>query len=295
MQGPQVKEIARGRWQSLLPLFGIDSRLLDGKHHACPCCGGHDRFRFINTNKDGTYVCNQCGAGDGFKLVQSVTGLNFASIAEKIRKEAGHVAVDKHRDEPDEGASRAAMARLWQAARPLKAGSIVSHYLTARTGQTRSSSALREDGNVLIARVSDAKDRGVNLHRTFVPRDGWTPGVSMKRLLMRGTLPDGCAVRLWPAGEVLGIAEGIETAISASRLFDDIPVWAALNAQNLMKWTPPEGVKRVVIFGDNDRSYTGQAAAYALARRLAAVEGLDVKVEIPSSTGSDWNDVWNME
>jgi putative DNA primase/helicase len=187
------------------------------------------------------------------------------------------------------------MKRVWETATPIREGSTAFGYLLARVGRIRPSTALREDGGMMIARVSDAKDRGVNLHRTLVPRGGWQRGVSVKRLVMRGTLPGGCAVRLWPAGEVLGIAEGIETAISASRLFNDIPVWAALNAQNLVKWTPPEGVKHVVIFGDNDRSYTGQEASYVLARRLAKIEGLEVRVEIPAAFGSDWNDVWNME
>ena len=290
-----VKEIARGRWHSILPAFGIDRRLLDGKHHACPICGGKDRFRFTNFNADGVSICNSCGSRDGYALVEAVTRLPFRDIHRRVAEVVGQAPADLPVVQPDERASRAEMKRVWEAATALKAGSAVSQYLEARVGPIRASAALREDGGMMVARVSDVRDRGVNLHRTFVPRDGWKPGVAVKRLLMRGTLPDGCAVRLWPAGEVLGIAEGIETAISASRLFKGIPVWAALNAQNLAKWTPPEGVQQVVIFGDNDRSYTGQEAAYTLARRLARTDGLKVTVEIPPTAGHDWNDVWNME
>ena len=87
---------------------------------------------------------------------------------------------------------------------------------------------------------------------------------------------------------MLGIAEGIETALSASILFN-VPGWAA---------SPPAccrnghrlRVTTVFVFGDNDASSTGQAAAYALARRLKA-KGLTVSVEIPHATGRDWNDV----
>ena len=89
-------------------------------------------------------------------------------------------------------------------------------------------------------------------------------------------------------GGPLGIAEGIETALAASHLFN-IPVWAALNANMLQKWTPPEGCGEVAIFGDNDATFTGQAAAYALARKIK-LQGIEATVHIPDQIGTDWND-----
>ena len=53
---------------------------------------------------------------------------------------------------------------------------------------------------------------------------------------------------------------------------------------------PPGEVKRLVIFSDNDASFTGQAAAYKLANRLA-VAGMEVEVRMPSEVGKDWADV----
>ena len=39
---------------------GIPLESLDGKHHPCPKCGGHDRFRFL-AERDGKPVyCNRC-------------------------------------------------------------------------------------------------------------------------------------------------------------------------------------------------------------------------------------------
>ena len=58
----------------------------------------------------------------------------------------------------------------------------------------------------------------------------------------------------------------------------------------LAAWQPPPEAKRIIIFGDNDPNYTGQAAAYALAKRLRSDERV-VEVQIPAEVGADWNDV----
>ena len=44
-----VRQAAAGRWPEILTnVGGIESDVLDGKHHKCPRCGGKDRFRFID-------------------------------------------------------------------------------------------------------------------------------------------------------------------------------------------------------------------------------------------------------
>jgi putative DNA primase/helicase len=45
----------------------------------------------------------------------------------------------------------------------------------------------------------------------------------------------------------------------------------------------------LIVFGDNDASGTGQAAAWALAKRVIAA-GIDVEVRIPEQIGADWAD-----
>jgi putative DNA primase/helicase len=68
-----------------------------------------------------------------------------------------------------------------------------------------------------------------------------------------------------------------------------VPVWSCVSSSLMESWAPPEGIKRVIVFGDNDANATGQAAAWSLAHRLN-VEGLHVEVRIPDLEG-DWNDV----
>ncbi len=86
----------------------------------------------------------------------------------------------------------------------------------------------------------------------------------------------------------MGIAEGIETALSASILFN-VPVWAALSSGRLKVWQPPAETIEVLVFGDNDANCDGQEAAYALGNRLNRT--ITAQVLIPETPGSDWNDV----
>ena len=91
-------------------------------------------------------------------------------------------------------------------------------------------------------------------------------------------------------GERLGVAEGIETAIRAAKRFQ-VPVWAALNAGMLEKWLPPAGIGEVLIFGDNDHGYGGQASAYALGHTLVTRKRMKAQVLIPTTPGMDWGDI----
>ena len=110
---------------------------------------------------------------------------------------------------------------------------------------------------------------------------------------MPGRIPKGGGVSLEPAGPVLGVAEGIETALSASIIWG-VPCWSAINTALLMAWEPPTDVEEVIIFGDNDAGYAGQSAAFALAHRLAS-RSRKVRVEMPADAGLDWNDVLKAE
>ncbi len=141
----------------------------------------------------------------------------------------------------------------------------------------------------MLARVSSPDGRSVTINRTFITPQGRKADMAEPRAAMPGQIPEGSAIRLAMHGERLGIAEGIETALAATRRFN-VPVWAAINATMLEKWEPPDGVKEVWIFGDNDPTFTGAAASYALAKRLVIRRKISVHVEIPPAVGSDWAD-----
>lgn len=186
--------------------------------------------------------------------------------------------------------SKAEMAETWKKGVPLNLFNAGGAYLTKRCKITVYPPSLRMVDSTMIARVTDLDGNGVQLHKTTFDDQGNKIG----RKMMRAPMPPGSAIRLHdPVQGVLGVAEGIETALSASQLYN-CPVWALINANNLEKWMPPQGAEHIMIFGDNDLSYTGQASAYALAKRLVATGSYKVDVLIPSQPGFDWNDVHTM-
>jgi len=61
-----------------------------------------------------------------------------------------------------------------------------------------------------------------------------------------GRLGSG-AVRLGPAGDALGVAEGVESALSAMQVFG-VQAWASLGAHRIHKIVIPNGVRDLLVF-----------------------------------------------
>lgn len=81
----QVKDAATGRWKDLIfPALGIDVPAKPNKHSPCPACGGTDRFRCDDKHGNGTFICTNCGSGDGFRLVQLVRHWDNKQILKEI-------------------------------------------------------------------------------------------------------------------------------------------------------------------------------------------------------------------
>jgi putative DNA primase/helicase len=296
----QLTDRARGRWHGILTELGVSPKLLTNRHGPCPLCGGNDRFRFDDKQGRGTWICNHCGAGDGPELVKRLNGVDFKDAAKLVEKFIGRIP---KRPPPKliPPVTRDELNRIWKRSRPIVPGSPVGKYLFARCGIIDYPIQLREVFNgtpEMIALVFDQAGNPVTLHRTFLSAEGAkAKGLGRAaRKLMPGSLPDSVAITLSYEHDefistlnpkVLGVAEGIETALSVRQIFG-VQCWSLINSVMMQKWNPPDGVEKVIIFGDNDKSFTGQASAYKLANRLSAK--LSVEVRIPDQVG-DWNDV----
>ena len=294
-------DLARNRWPGLLAHFGIDSQFLVNKHGPCPVCGGRNRYRFDDKDGRGTFFCSKCGSGDGFRLLELIKGWSFPEAAKEIEAVVGTIPAAAPASIPTDADKRAICRRMWGESLAVVPGDPVALYLARRCGVESVPPVIRfhprlayrhDDGSVthhpaMVGRVQDVTGTGCAIHRTYLNDAGEKTSLDPSKKVT-GSLPAGSAIRLFPPSRCIGIAEGIETALSAFALFG-VPTWAAVTAGGLERWTPPDGAERVIVFGDNDTSGTGQAAAWVLAKRLI-VAGLETEVKIPEVVGTDWND-----
>lgn len=283
-----VKELARGRWPTMLHAMGIDAKFLSKKNGPCPICGGKDRYRFSDLNGDGLYYCTGCGPGDGFSLAQKVAGKSFGEVKEFILTHAGKVRPVVEKVDLEE--CRKAAADRWKKGRLPTPDGLVWRYIEGRIGVLpHLVSEIRQYEGNLIARISGEDGRGVNIQTIELRADAGKV-VRGDKKVMRGSLPKGSAIRLVKSENgVLGIAEGIETALSAYSLFG-VPTWSVISTSGMVNWVPPEDVHTVVVYGDNDENFAGQAAAYAIANKLFTQWKKKVEIRIPPIAGWDWND-----
>jgi putative DNA primase/helicase len=291
-----------------------------GLHVPCPVHGGKDGFRlFRDVAVTGGGVCNTCGSKtDGLAVLQWVNRWSFpetvAAVAAAVGADGraptprGNYASPRPLPGPDP-AERArdqrralhALQGVWDRSVPLttSAGAPARLYLQRRgidllpdPSRVRCHPCLgyyeKVNGKsvrvatypALIARFTDGKDALVTLQRTYLTPDGAKAGVKEPKKTMRpaAEMAGGC-VRLSPAGWEVGIAEGLETALAVQQRAE-MPVWATLSATLMETWTPPEGVRLVIVWADNDRKGRGQGAAETLRQRMEA-RGVAAQVNIP--------------
>ena len=304
----RTRDAAQGKWRGILMQLGMPESYLHNRHGPCPLCGGKDRFRWDNKDRRGSFICNHCGAGDGLNLAQRFLGLSFPEAARRVDDLIDNVELDKDWKQAvaiPEGELRRRCVELFKISHEIQRGDPVDTYLSGRgLPLVKYPTALRfvpnaydgEGGKhpAMLAMVGlPGAPKHSSIHRTFLlPEGSGKARINASRKMMRGSVPAGSSVQLstYEPGTPLGIAEGIETALAASGMFN-LPVWSALNAAMLKKWTPPAGCSEVHIFADNDPNCTGQNAAYELAKRLTR-EAIDVVVHFPPKTGRDWADEW---
>jgi hypothetical protein len=187
--------------------------------------------------------------------------------------------------------------RLWRSAEPLT-GSLAEAYLAGRGIGLRSPdlrfhprTPLGPGGAVRFMPAMLAAVRTdlcvFAIHRTFLdPDTGRLAGFSRPKRALGG-LAHGAVRLVSPRDGRLGLAEGIETALSATQLFE-VPCWATLGNERLGLVMIPESVRELHLFVDND---AGGDLAEKRARQAHARHGRRIVVNRPQAHDEDWNDV----
>ena len=297
----EVLREATGKWPGILARFGVGARW-DGKHGPCPLCGGTDRFRFDDKEGRGTWICNQCGAGDGIKLLMKSSNIDFKEACISISKVMGMVEKTRVNHEPKITPEK--LKEVFMSSKPIEPGDPVAKYLRNR-GLSDFPSTLRfcpecweyetkQNQNAMLAVFSAMDGKAITIHRTFIKKGKKLDIKSPRKIMPSLEKMNGGAVRLYTEEkDTLGIAEGIETAIAVHEMFN-ITVWAVLSANLMESFRPSPWAKRVEIYADNDATYTGAKAAYTLANRLVVIEKIPATV-LMAKANDFLDDLNNME
>ncbi len=302
---PPTDDLAALKWRvRLSDHVSRRVKLSPGKGDRFGICPFHREKSgsFSVNDAKGFYHCFGCGAhGDILDWWMRVEGISFEEATARLRRKSGAASTPRERDgksssrDLETARKQADALSIWRAARPI-AGTIAETYLrqARRIGvalpdclrfHPRLAVGPRElgDAPAMVAAVTDLAGELVAVQRTFLLPDG--SGKAAIERPKRALGPVGLgAVRLAPAAAIVGVAEGIETGLSAMELFC-VPVWCALGS-NLARIELPAFVRNVAIFAD--RGEAGERAA-AVAARAFHEQRRKVAVRY-AAQGKDFND-----
>ena len=236
--------------------------------------------------------------GDTAILFHCFAGCTTIEVLKALQRRKLHdrAAVSMPEASPKRDMSALAL-RLWKASQPI-AGTLAEEYLLARglfgpfpkslrfnPATIYGSGPSKRTMPAMIAAVEN--DMGVvAVQRTFLDPDNVLHKPMPKPKVSLGLLGTA-AIRLAPATDELGLAEGIEDALSAMEWFGT-PTWALGGVERLAFVAIPASVRRIIVYGDR-----GRAADRLLgkARNYLTANGRELVSRVPAHH-DDWNDAW---
>lgn len=305
----EVTSAAAGKWPYVLAGLSIDVPDSSRRHAPCPACGGKDRFRF-DDNGRGSFICNQCGAGDGLDLIKRVNNCDTTEAAHLAADVLGidyraaepapdaasqrqtQLAADRQQREQerqkqaaeDAEQRRATFARLYAGMR-MRAIQGEPEYLQSK-GLAGFNYPLMPDGSLLLELVDESG--AVAAAQTITPQG--------EKRLLTGSAKRGAyhAVNAPESPQSVLIAEGLATALSVHLMRPDALTVAAIDAGNLL---PVAEVMRrkhpkaqIIIAADNDHHQNGEANTGREAAEKAALSVAGWVALPPTDYKADWND-----
>ncbi len=304
----EVTLAAADRWPTVLAGLHIDVPDSPRRHAPCPACGGSDRFRFDDGGR-GSFICNQCGAGDGLDLIKRV---NNCDTTEAAQLAADVLGIDYRTVKQDEATAsqkreqmkaesqqreqerqRRKLAEIEQ-----RRGLFVSHWQglaeTAFEGESEYlmnkglvgfTFPVLPDGSLLLGLVDES---GTVTAAQTITQQG-------EKRLLAGSAKRGAyhAVNAADAPQSVLIAEGLATALSVHLIRPEALTVCAIDSGNLqpvaqaMHQRYPNA--QIIIAADNDikpgEPNTGKDAAEKAAKAVSGWVALP-----PTVKKADWND-----
>lgn len=291
---------------SLLPLAcALGGDVYAGGRRALLPAPGHSRAdRSVSLwLKDGRVVAHSFGAAHWREVLDDLRRRGFIDADNRLTDAGANAPAGPTAPEPSRAARAAAAARLWAGGHAMKPDDPAARYLarrgiaalgagpcTLRAHSAAPAAVYRWRGPwrpALLAAVQDAMGDLAAVEVTYLDGQGRRSRLARPPRKLVGALPAGSAVRLAPAASPMLVGEGVFTTLSAMQRFR-LPGWALLSTSNLRRWTPPAGVRHVLIAAD--RGTDGERSASVLRAALAA-GGAFAEIALPPAGYGDWNDL----
>ena len=289
-------DIVKNHIPQILSAYGLPP-ITGNKHYKgeCPICSKRGKFRIDNKENTGSYIC-VCSSGDIWKLLIEVTGKDFRTLARELDILLGNVyakePIAPRRDYQLE------LLAFWRTMTQVK-GTSVNRYLSSRgiwNLPARAMKILGDDSESIMFCVA-TNDAGnpVITHQTYLQGDKKADVDVPKRTQKvdrdrESVIDESIAIRLFEPQTCLGIAEGIETALSAHQLYE-CAAWSVMNSSFMKKFRAPTGVEHLIVFADSDNNGTGMAAAFVCGNANILANNDVKKVTIRYPQEGDFNDV----
>jgi len=301
-----VVAAACGYWPDILNKVGINIPS-NHKHGPCPACGGRDRFRLDDKEGRGTWICNQCGAGDGLALVAKVTGKSLIKAAELISPLVGlsgrpltiteqnqlyqrqQIKVEKERKLAEQKRQKAAKqaADIIQRSDQNKSQYLVHKGLGSYLGLVNRN--FMQVGNekfppgcTIVSLINETNEL-VNVQ--LIRADG------VKHYLAGGQKMG--AFHLIEGNELIAVVEGYATGLSI-HLAIGSTVYCAMDCGNLLAVAEiarrQHANSQLLICGDNDVNTQGNPGKTKADQAAIAVFGMMALPPLVNSNNTDWND-----
>ena len=287
--------------RSIVQALGGD--LYDGGRRANIPAPGHsaaDRSVSLLLQDD-RVVVHTFGDGDWRSVLDHLRRLNLIDAANAPLSVSGAIERPSRAEARSAPERRDAALRLWEAGRPIRRTPSERHCrLRGIKRELPGPEALRHCAEApvaayrrswyarpaLLAGIQTADGRFTAVEVTYLSLNGHRAvDLRLPRKTV-GLAPSGCAVRLDPVDDEMLVGEGVFSTLSASDWFG-LPGWALLSTRNLRVWSPPVGVRSVLIAAD--RGKDGEASAEVLQARLAD-DDIAVTVALPPAPFGDWNE-----
>jgi putative DNA primase/helicase len=291
--------------------FTFDNKYGKGNWVCRKCNGGHPR------------------SASGVDLVMDYFGIDFLEAKKRLLGESSEQLLPKPipvsapampapKKKPDPAYSSAKLNKLWNEAKPVTRGDPVANYLEARLPGympdkypsslryhprlpywEKVNGELKEVGcyPAMLAKLIGPDGKAVTIQKTYLdPKKPQKASVEMPKKTDFCQIGELVGAVIWldaPVNGVMGIAEGIETALAAG-LLNGVPTSAATTRAVLAGFVPPSDVHTVYIFADWDSVdehgiSAGMQAALDLAKRLKGM-GLKVFIKRPKVKDQDFAD-----